>query len=96
MPAKYLPWWKACSSSSSVGHRDPSPANVPAPYGLPPCTLSMSNILAPNVYPTGTNTIPWCVSCVTAVSLAATPRGKRYPLLLRFDRLVLQGEGNML
>lgn len=69
MAAMYFPWWNACSNSNSVGCLDPSPANVPAPYGLPPFTFSISNIPAPNVYPIGTNIIPWWTSCVMAVNL---------------------------
>jgi hypothetical protein len=52
MPAKYLPWWKACSSSSSVGHRDPSPAKVcPRRTGCrrarSPCRISWRRTCTP-------------------------------------------------
>lgn len=80
MAARCLPWWKAWASSSSEGTLEPSPAKVPAPYGLPPFTCSISNIPAPNVYPIGTKIIPWCASCVIAVNLPdqqKTPGGQR-------------------
>ncbi|BAS86382.1 Os03g0748550, partial [Oryza sativa Japonica Group] len=63
----YLPWCSARASSSSDGGLEPSPEKTPAPYGDPPRSSPISNIPSPKVYPIGTNSIPWCASCVIAV-----------------------------